>query len=99
MECVSDRCVGGWGSLAVVCDVEKCKLWGQWLTGFKEPRMYFFDPYFVKETLRQEGLQQPFEYGEVSIIKEWQGSRSDSFNFQKSEGIRYCADSEQLSKV
>lgn len=94
---VSDRFVGGWGSLAVVCDMEKCKPWGQWSASFTEPRMYFFDPYIAKET-RKTGLQQPIEYGEVSLIKEWQGSRSNSFNFQKSEGIRYCADSEQLSQ-
>lgn len=39
------------------------------IASFTEPRMYFFDPYIAKET-RKTGLQQPIEYGEVSLIKE-----------------------------
>lgn len=47
--------------------------------------------------LTKTGLQQPFEYGQVSINKELTRQQQE-LQQQKSEGIRYFGDSKQLYK-
>lgn len=67
------------------------------LTSFKGPKLCFLSTVWIKgNPLRQE-LQQPFEYGQVSINKELR-RQQQVLQLQRSGGIRCYGGSEQLSK-
>lgn len=57
-------------SLVLVNSVEKLSHEESDLTSFKGPKMCFLKHSVDQRRLTKTGLQQPFEYGQVSINKE-----------------------------